>query len=113
MYTILSTTLKEIKMSLTVNMWSWREGELKRFLESYYESEVQMINDDDWICEYTKPVEAVDIISAVIDNNDKYQIVICIQIDGGQLFHVTSDNMNEIIKDIFLLFYNENQLCYS
>ncbi len=113
MYTISEHNLKEIKMSLTVNMWSWREGELKRFLESYYESEVQMINEDGWICEYTSPVEAVDIISAVIDNSDKYRIVICIQIDGGQLFHVTPDNMNEIIKDLFLLFYNENQLCYS
>jgi hypothetical protein len=100
-------------MSLTVNMWSWREGELKRFLESYYESEVSIADDNGWICEYARPVEAVDIISAVIDNNDKYQIVLCIQIDGGQLFHVTPDNMNETIKDIFLLFYNENQLCYS
>ncbi len=100
-------------MSLTVNLWSRKEGELKRFLESYYENEVRIIDDEGWICEYTRPVEAVDIISAVIDNTDKYQIVICIQIDGGQLFHVTPENMNEIVKDIFLLFYNENQLCYN
>lgn len=100
-------------MSLTVNLWSLKEGELKRFLESYYENEIQLLNEDGWICEYIRPVEAVDIISAAIDNNDKYQIVICIQIDGGQLFHVTPDNMNEIIKDIFLLFYNENRLRYN
>lgn len=100
-------------MSLTVNLWSRKEGELKRFLESYYEGEVQMIDDDGWIYEYTSPVEAVDIISAVVDNNDKYRIAVCIQIDGGQLFHLTPENMNDTIRDIFLLFYNENRLCYN
>lgn len=97
-------------MSLTVNLWSRKEGELKKFLESYYESEVVVVDDDDgWFCKYEKPLEAVDIISAVIDNNDRFQIVLCIQIDDGQLYHVTPANHNEIIRDIYLLFYNENK----
>lgn len=98
-------------MSLTVNLWSRKEGELQRFLERYYESKIEVVdNEEGWFCEYDRPVEAVDIISAVVDNNDKFQIIICIQLNDGQLYHVTPANHNEIIRDIFLLFYNENKL---
>ncbi|HEX2944655.1 MAG TPA: hypothetical protein VHT96_01715 [Clostridia bacterium] len=101
-------------MSLTVNLWSRKTGELKNFLESYYDKDMG-VNDDqgEWACVYIKPLEAVDIISAVMDNSDRYQITILIQVDGGQLHHVTAENHNEIIKDIFLLFYNENVASYS
>ena len=101
-------------MKLTVNMWSRKNGEIKRFLESYYDSEVEMKEDASaWSCVYSKPLEAVDIISAVIDNSDKYQINMCIQVDEGQLYHITVDNHNNIIKDIFNLFYNENCMSYN
>lgn len=105
---------KEIVMSLTVNLWSRKSGELKRFLECYYDREIDMSESEaGWTCEYAKPLEAVDIISAVMDNNDKYQIVICIQVNEGQLHHVTAENHNEVIRDMFQLFYNENVLSYS
>ena len=95
-------------MNLTVNLWSRKSGEIKRFLESYYDREVEMDSGDEWKCVYTKPVEAVDIISAVIDNKDKYQIAVCIQMGEGQLHHITIDNHNDVIRGIFQLFYNEN-----
>lgn len=96
-------------MSLTVNLWSRKPGELKRFLESYYCGETGVNeNQGEWACVYAKPLEAVDIISAVMDNNDRYQIVLCIQVDEGQLHHITAENHNEVIKDIFQLFYKEN-----
>jgi len=98
-------------MKLTVNLWSRKEGEIKRFLKKYYEKDLEMDEDkDEWAYTYTKPMEAVDMISAVIDNNDRYQIAICIQMDEGQLHHITVNNHNEVIKDIFNLFYNENVL---
>jgi hypothetical protein len=98
---------------LTVNLWSRKNGEIKRFLESYYEKEMQLDeNAGEWIYTYNKPLEAVDMISAVIDNQDKYQIALCIQVDEGQLHHITVDNHNEIIKDIFLLYYNESCVAY-
>ena len=96
-------------MKLSVNLWSRKTGELKRFLESYYSSKVELDeNAGAWVCVYKKPLDAVDMISAVMDNLDKYQIVMCIQMNEGQLHHITLDNHNEVIKDIFNLFYNEN-----
>lgn len=98
---------------LTVNLWSRKNGEIKRFLESYFEKEIQLDeNTGEWIYTYNKPLEAVDMISAVIDNQDKYQIALCIQVDEGQLHHITVENHNAIIKDIFLLYYNENCVMY-
>lgn len=96
-------------MSLTVNLWSRKNGELKRFLESYYDMDMDLNEDEaEWYRKYGKPLEAVDIISAVMDNSDKYQINICIQVNDGQLHHITPENHNEVIRDIFQLFYNEN-----
>lgn len=66
----------------------------------------------DWSHCYIKPLEAADIISAVMDNNDKYQIFICISFNEDQLHIVTPENHNEVIRDIFHLFYHENAMNY-
>lgn len=96
-------------MSITVNLWSRKTGELRRFLKKYYGREIFVDEDAyNWIYVYNKPVEAVDIISAVIDNNDKYQISIFIQIDEGNIHPITVENHNDIIKGIFYLFYEES-----
>jgi len=101
-------------MKLTVNLWSRKYGEIKRFLENYYERDMEMDEGTgEWACTYRKPMEAVDMISAVIDNNDKYQIAICIQLDEGQLHLITVNNHNDVIKDIFNLFYRENVLEFN
>ncbi|MCX7747245.1 MAG: hypothetical protein N2645_10195 [Clostridia bacterium] len=95
-------------MAITVSLWSRKTGEIKRFLERYYEKEVFMDEDvSKWIYVYNKPLEAVDIISTLIDNNDKYEINICLQVDNGDLHTVTYENHNDIIKGIFYLFYEE------
>lgn len=111
-------------MSLTVNLWSRKNGELERFLESYYDGDTLIVDIEEieqldeigggeWSCVYNRPLEAVDMISAVMDNNDKYQISICVQIDEGQMHIVTQENYNEVIKDIFLLFHNESVIAYN
>lgn len=96
-------------MSISVNMWSNREGEIKKFLEKYYGKAVDIDNDvNQWIYVYNKPLEAVDIISALMDNNDKYKIAMCIQVDQGDIHPVTIENHNDIIKGMFCLFYQDS-----
>lgn len=95
-------------MSIIVNLWSSKEGEIKRFLEKYYDKKVNMDEDvSQWIYVYKKPLDAVDMISAVMDNSDKYKIAMCIQVDEGDIHPVTAENHNDIIKGIFCLFYEE------
>ncbi len=101
-------------MSITVNLWSRKSGEIKRFLECYYEKALDMDSElKAWECEYDKPLESVDIISAVMDNTDIFQINVLIQVNKGQYHIITNDNHNEVIKDIFKLFYNENTMLYN
>ena len=97
-------------MSISVNLWSRKEGEIKRFLDSYYEKDVKMDSDvGHWIYVYSKPLDAIDIMSALTDNNDEYQISMCIQIDKGDVHSVTPENHNDILKGILFLYYKESE----
>lgn len=95
-------------MALVVNLWSKKTGEIKKFLQTFYQKEINMDDDvEQWIYVYSKPLDAIDIICAVIDNNDKYQISMCLQIDKGDVHPVTQENHNDIIKGILYLYYKD------
>jgi hypothetical protein len=53
-------------------------------------------------------VDAVDMISAVMDNSDKFQLGMFIQVNEGFIHPITFENHNDVIRDIFHLFYEEN-----
>lgn len=95
-------------MAILVNLWSGKTGEIKRFLERYYRKDVKM--DDDvgqWIYIYNKPLDAIDIMSALMDNIDEFQISLCIQVDKADVHVVTNENCNDIIKAILHVYYEE------
>jgi len=97
------------KMVITVNLCSKSDGEIKRFLESYYEKQICMDSDvERWMYVYNKPLEAVDLISTVVDNSHKYDITMYIQVNAEELQPVTYENHNDIIKGLFSLFYEES-----
>jgi hypothetical protein len=95
-------------MAVVVNLWSKKVGEIKKFLERYYEKEVRMDEDvEQWTYVYNKPLDSIDIISAVMDNSDIFQVAIYIQIDKCDICPVTAENYNDIIKGLLSLFYIE------
>ncbi|NLD50293.1 MAG: hypothetical protein GX660_24405 [Clostridiaceae bacterium] len=96
-------------MHVTVNLFSSEQGVIKNFLQRYYQKEIHM--DDDvgqWIYVYKKPLEAIDMISTVVDNSDKHNIGVFIQVDKGDLHPVTNTNCNDIIKALLYLHYKES-----
>ncbi|MCX7708554.1 MAG: hypothetical protein N2484_01765 [Clostridia bacterium] len=96
-------------MAILVNLWSGKTGEIKRFLERYYQKKVKMDEDvGQWIYIYNKPLDAIDIMSALMDNNDEFQISLCIQVDKADVHLVTHENYNDIIKGLLYLFYEES-----
>lgn len=96
-------------MPITVNLWSKKPGDIKNFLKSYYERDIDMDEDvDQWIYVYRKPLDSIDMISAVMDNNNKHSISMCIQVDDCDLHPITAENHNDIIKGILYLFYKES-----
>ncbi|MFZ5988304.1 MAG: hypothetical protein ACOYWZ_14420 [Bacillota bacterium] len=95
-------------MYVTVNLLSKKVGEIKDFLERYYEKELNMDEDvEQWVYIYSKPLEAIDMISTVIDNSDKHRIALFIQVDKGDIHAVTYENCNDIIKALLYLHYKD------
>ena len=95
-------------MAVLVNLWSKQSGEIKRFLEKYYEKEIKMDNEvEQWVYIYSRPLDSIDIISALMDNFDKYKIFLFIQIDKGEIHPLTLENYNDVIKGIICLYYKE------
>ncbi len=95
-------------MSIAVSLCSEQRGEIRKFLEKYYDKQIALDEDvEHWIYVYHKPVDAIDIISIVVDNRDKYDISLCVQIDAEELYPVTFENHNDVIKGILCLYYEE------
>jgi hypothetical protein len=93
-------------MSITVNLSSAKSGELKRFLDTYYQKEgVIECEVERWIYVCRQPLDAVDMISALLDNYDSFQISMSIQVNEGAMHHVTLENHNDVIRGMFELFY--------
>ncbi|WP_038289290.1 hypothetical protein [Acetivibrio straminisolvens] len=101
-------------MYVTVNLLSKRSGEIKSFLESYYQKELDMDKDiEHWIYVYYKPLQAIDLISTVIDNCDKHKMTLLIQVNRGDIHTVTYENCNDIIKALLYLYYREGDTYQS
>ncbi len=95
-------------MNVTVNLYSNKSGEIKGFLQKYYEKEINMDEDvGQWIYVYREALKAIDMISTVIDNSHKHQIGLFIQVDRGDIHTITNENCNDIIKALLYLYYKE------
>lgn len=88
-------------MHTIVNLYSPKEGEISRFLNSYYNKEVNIENDLKWENTYENPIEIADIIGSLIDNNDKYNINMWISLDTDTFVNVTEYNVDSIIRYLY------------
>ena len=88
-------------MSISVNLYSTKENEIKSFLEKYYNKKIPISNELKWEISYDNPTQIADIIGVFIDNNDRYQINMWIQLDANFYLNVNDHNVNKIIKYIF------------
>lgn len=89
-------------MSTIVNLYSTKKNEIKKFLEHYYNKNIEVKNEDlEWKKEFDNPIEMAEIIGTLIDNNDKYQISMWISLDSGVLINVTEYNSDDIIRYLY------------
>jgi len=96
-------------MPVTINLSSENASVLKRFLDSYFEKDSHI--DDDvsaWMNVFNKPLEAIDLITSVIDNSDTFDIQLGICMDAGILVEVNHQNVNEIIKFMLFRYYKQS-----
>lgn len=88
-------------MYTIVNLYSDKHGEISKFLQDFYDTNIVLENDLKWEKKYDNPIEIADIIGTFIDNNDKYKINMWISIDEGTFINVTNDNADSIIKYLY------------
>ena len=91
-----------INLSTIVNLYSDKKGEIKRFLNSFYNNKEN--NNDEllkWEKIFDNPVEISDIIGTFIENNDSFKINMWVSFDKNIFINITENNADKIIRYIF------------
>ena len=70
-----NTIFKGVFILVSVNLYSTKTGEIKSFLESFFDEPVYLKDSLYWTKKYNNPIEIVDMIGSFIDNNYKYKIL--------------------------------------
>lgn len=82
----------------TLNLYCKDQNELSTFLERFYNKKFEKSIEN---ITFENPIEMVDLISAVIDNNDKYNISAWINLDEDIFIKISNSNLNDIIKYLY------------
>ena len=90
-----------IILEVSVSLYSTKNGEIQKFLSSFYNKKIELQNELKWFAEFENPVEITDIIGTFIENNDKYKINMWISLDKSIYINVTNYNADKIIRYIY------------
>ena len=85
-------------MSVFVNLYSKKNKEIYRFLNSYNKKEIENEDILEWKKEFKNPIELADIIGVFIDNNNIFDINMWVSLDKDFFINVTDNNAYQIIR---------------
>ncbi|MCF0125102.1 MAG: hypothetical protein HUJ68_04985 [Clostridia bacterium] len=91
-------------MSVSINLYSEKNGELNRFLSDFYDTTLDLQYALKWEKEFKNPIELADIIGVFRDNSDSYNLSMWICLDKNIFIRVTENNTDNIIKYLFQRF---------
>lgn len=93
-------------MAITISLWTTKQGELNRFLDSFYEKNMEVdCSLRRWVKDFCRPLDSVDIICALMDNNDKYDVAMYLHMENGYLHRITNSNYEDVVKGLFEMYY--------
>jgi len=90
-----------IILKTNVSLYSTEEGEINKFLTSFYNKKIELPNELKHNLFFENPIEITDLIGTFIENNDKYKINMWISLDKGVYINVTEYNADKIIRYIY------------
>ena len=90
-----------IILKANISLYSPEEGQINKFLTSFYNKEIKIPNELKYNTEFENAIEMIDMIGAFIENNDKYKINMWISIDKGVYINVTEYNADKLIRYIY------------
>lgn len=84
-----------------LNLFTENESDLKEFLNKFYENTINLEDKLSYKKEYENPIDMIELMSTLIDNNEKFNIGIWITFDSNVYINVTEINLNKIIRYLF------------
>ena len=85
----------------SVNIYSEKENEIKKFLELYYSTNININPNLKFKKDFANPIDMIDLISCFADNSHKFNISIWISLDEDVYIRVSEQNINSIIKYLY------------
>jgi hypothetical protein len=82
----------------TIHLFCKNKNELSLFLSKFYNTNIENSMEE---FSFDDPMQLIDLISLVVDNNDKYNISAWVNLDEDIFIKVTNSNINDIIKYIY------------
>lgn len=84
-----------------LNLFSEDKNNLIKFLTKFYNTDFNDIKEPKFEKTFDSPIDMIDIISTIVDNNDKYNIGIWISFDKNIFINITNQNLDKVIKYLF------------
>ena len=88
-------------MEILVDLYSNKEKEIKTFLYTFFNKNMNIDKDLEYEIKFQNPIESADLIGVFVDNNDKYEINMWISLDKGFFINVTDFNADKIIRYLY------------
>ena len=88
-------------MLASVRLQSKQNGEINKFLSSFYNTDLEIGNKLKWEKSYANPIEIAEIIGVFADNFEKFNIKMWISLDKDIYIKISNNNANFIIKYLY------------
>lgn len=87
----------------TLYLFSKNFSSIEIFLLTFFKNNVPntITIFNNYKLSFSNPLDMCNIVSAIIDNNDIYNISIWINLDDDLYFKVTQNNLNDFIKYLY------------
>ncbi|MCI9087017.1 MAG: hypothetical protein HFJ32_00415 [Clostridia bacterium] len=89
-------------MNATIRLYSDEEGEITSFLSRFFQNKEIAIEDKlVWQKEYVNPLEMVDMMGALIENQEDYKINMWISLDQDLFINITKSSIDSVIRYLY------------
>jgi len=89
-------------MNATIRLYSDKEGEIFSFLSRFFQKkEITIDNALLWQKEYANPLEMVDMMGALIENQEDYKINMWISLDQDLFINITKSSIDSVIRYLY------------
>ena len=89
----------KIKMnqSYKINILSENKQNLQEFLKKFYNKDFEL-NELKFEKDFESPIDMIELLSTLVDNNEKYPFGIWISIDKDIFINISELNLDKIIR---------------